>query len=408
MAASSFSNIIKKKQKDWDCPELMTRATSDSGKKLPFSSPLLNWCTYGGIPRSCYTEFFGAPGGGKSTTSIDICKNAIQVFRKEYADQIKEYQDKVSSGKKEYQGPLEDLQELGPKKILYVDLENSFDVKWAVTLGIDKDDIVSEDNVFNIMSVPNVAAEDVLQTVIDLIQTDEVGLVVIDSIPSLVPRQMLEKQMGERTVAALAGCLNVFFVKAVPLLKKYNCTLLAINQIRDNMDNPYVTKTPGGNAPKFYASLRMEFRIGNPVDVFGNELPKNTEDPSGYIIKAKLVKQKSAPSDRKMGTYFLMFDGGIREDFDYAKLAVNKYQFIRKQGGWFTICDPYTGEVLEDTEGKIVKVHGMNKVYDYLKENSEYYNKIKRYITEDLNGQDHLVDVNSKDDPELESFSVEA
>lgn len=406
MAANSFANIIKKKQKDWDCPELMTRATSDSGKKLPFSSPLLNWCTYGGIPRDCYTEFFGAPGGGKSTTSIDICKNAIQVFRNEYQDKVKEYQEKISSGKKEFQGPLEDLEEYGPKKILYVDLENSFDVKWAVTLGINKDDIVSDNNVFNIMSTPNVAAEDVLQTVMDLIETGEVGLVVIDSIPSLVPRQMLEKQMGERTVAALAGCLNVFFVKVIPLLKKYSCTLLAINQIRDNMDNPYVTKTPGGNAPKFYASLRMEFRIGNPVDMFGNELPKNTEDPSGYIINAKLVKQKSAPSDRKMGTYFLMFDGGIREDFDYAKLAVNKYQFIRKQGGWFTICDPYTGEVLEDTEGKIVKVHGMNKVYDYLKENSEYYNKIKKYVIEDLNGQDHLIDVNSSD-PELESYTIE-
>ena len=406
MAANSFANIIKKKQKDWDCPELMTRATSDSGKKLPFSSPLLNWCTYGGIPRDCYTEFFGAPGGGKSTTSIDICKNAIQVFRNEYQDKVKEYQEKISSGKKEFQGPLEDLEEYGPKKILYVDLENSFDVKWAVTLGINKDDIVSDNNVFNIMSTPNVAAEDVLQTIMDLIETGEVGLVVIDSIPSLVPRQMLEKQIGERTVAALAGCLNVFFVKVIPLLKKYSCTLLAINQIRDNMDNPYVTKTPGGNAPKFYASLRMEFRIGNPVDMFGNELPKNTEDPSGYIINAKLVKQKSAPSDRKMGTYFLMFDGGIREDFDYAKLAVNKYQFIRKQGGWFTICDPYTGEVLEDTEGKIVKVHGMNKVYDYLKENSEYYNKIKKYVIEDLNGQDHLIDVNSSD-PELESYTIE-
>ena len=263
MAANSFANIIKKKQKDWDCPELMTRATSDSGKKLPFSSPLLNWCTYGGIPRDCYTEFFGAPGGGKSTTSIDICKNAIQVFRNEYQDKVKEYQEKISSGKKEFQGPLEDLEEYGPKKILYVDLENSFDVKWAVTLGINKDDIVSDNNVFNIMSTPNVAAEDVLQTIMDLIETGEVGLVVIDSIPSLVPRQMLEKQIGERTVAALAGCLNVFFVKVIPLLKKYSCTLLAINQIRDNMDNPYVTKTPGGNAPKFYASLRMEFRIGN-------------------------------------------------------------------------------------------------------------------------------------------------
>lgn len=401
MGANSFANIIKKKQKDWDCPELMTRVTSNSGQKLPFSSPLLNWCTYGGIPRDCYTEFFGAPGGGKSTTSIDICKNAIIQFKQEYSNKVQEYQDKVSSGKKEFEGLLEDLKDIGPKKILYVDLENSFDVKWAITLGIDKEDIVSENSVLNIMSIPNIAAEDVLQTILDIIQTDEVGLVIIDSIPSLVPRQMLEKQMGERTVAALAGCLNVFFVKVIPLLKKYHCTLLAINQIRDNMDNPYVTKTPGGNAPKFYASLRMEFRIGNPVDVFGNELPKNTEDPAGYIINAKLVKQKSAPSDRKMGTYFLMFDGGIREDFDYAKLAVNKYQFIRKQGGWFTICDPYTGEILENESGTVVKVHGMNRVYDYLKENIEYYEMIKKYITEDLNGEDHLVDVNFSEEPHL-------
>lgn len=393
-SVGSFASIIKRKQKDWDCPELMTRAVSGTGKKLPFSSPLLNWCTYGGIPRDCYSEFFGAPGGGKSTTSIDVCKNAIDIFKLEYSSELQRLRDLVSSGKKEFQGPMEDLEECGPKKVLYVDLENSFDAKWAQTLGIDREDIVSGSGTFSVMSVPNVAAEDVLQTVLDLVQTDEVGLVVIDSIPSLVPRQMLEKQMGERTVAALAGCLNVFFVKAIPLLKKYNCTLLAINQVRDNMDNPYVTKTPGGNAPKFYASLRMEFRIGNPVDVFGNELPKNTEDPAGYIINAKLVKQKSAPSDRKMGTYFLMFDGGIREDFDYAKLAVNKYQIIRKQGAWFTMCNPYTGEVLENESGNVVKVHGMNRVYDFLHENAEYYELIKKYVVEDLSSQDHLVSVN--------------
>ena len=363
-SVGSFASIIKRKQKDWDCPELMTRAVSGTGKKLPFSSPLLNWCTYGGIPRDCYSEFFGAPGGGKSTTSIDVCKNAIDIFKSEYSSELQRLRDLVSSGKKEFQGPMEDLEECGPKKVLYVDLENSFDAKWAQTLGIDREDIVSGSGTFSVMSVPNVAAEDVLQTVLDLVQTDEVGLVVIDSIPSLVPRQMLEKQMGERTVAALAGCLNVFFVKAIPLLKKYNCTLLAINQVRDNMDNPYVTKTPGGNAPKFYASLRMEFRIGNPVDVFGNELPKNTED------------------------------GGIREDFDYAKLAVNKYQIIRKQGAWFTMCNPYTGEVLENESGNVVKVHGMNRVYDFLHENAEYYELIKKYVVEDLSSQDHLVSVN--------------
>lgn len=407
-SAGSFASIIKKRQKDWDCPELMSRATADTGKKLPFSSPLLNWCTYGGIPRDAYTEFFGAPGGGKSTTSMDICKNAIATFRTEYQQQLEEYRKLVDSGKKEYQGPYEDLQDRGPQKVLYVDLENSFDLKWACTLGISKSDIVDDDSVLNIMSVPNVAAEEVLQTVMDVMETGEVGLVILDSIPSLVPRQELEKQMGERTVASLAGCLTVFFRKVIPILKRYHCTLLAINQIRDNMDNPYVTKTPGGNAPKFYASMRMEFRIGKPVDAFGNELPMNTEDPAGYLVNAKLVKQKTAPSDRRMGTYYLMFDGGIRPDFDYAKLAVNKYQFIRKTGGWFTMCDPYTGEILETESGAPVKVHGMPRVYQYLKENEQYYASIRKYITEDLNGEDHVAEQVVESDDELEDYTSAA
>lgn len=405
MAVGSFASIIKKKQKEWDCPELMTRATAEVGKKLPFSSPLLNWCTYGGIPRNACTEFYGAPGGGKSTTAIDICKNSIEVFKKEYEDKLQEYRELIASGKKEYQGLLQDLEDRGPKKVLYVDVENSFDMKWAVTLGVDKEDIISEDPILAIMSTPNISAESILNTIMDLIETDEVGLVVLDSIPSLVPELEFKKEIGERTVAALAGLLNVFFKKIVPVLKRHDCTLLFINQIRDNMDNPYVVKTPGGNAPRFFSTLRMEYRIGNPVDAFGNELPKNTEDPSGYLINAKIVKQKSAPSDRRMGTYFLMFGDGIRPDFDYAKLAVNKYQFIRKSGGWFTIIDPYTGEILEDEKGNIVKVHGMPKVYDYLKNNKEYYDKIKQYITEDLNGMDHLVNVNSEDQ-DLETYSV--
>lgn len=403
MVSSSFANIIRKRQKEWDCPELMTRITSDVGRKIPFSSPLLNWCTYGGIPRNAYTEFFGAPGGGKSTTAIDICKNAIDLFREEYQEDIESLSKQISSGKKELQGPLEDLQEQGPRKVLYVDVENSFDVKWACTLGIDKEDILSENSILNIMSVPNVPSEEVLQTVMDLIATEEVGLVIIDSVPALVPRQELEKEMGQRTVAALAGCLNVFFKKVVPLLKRYNCTLLTINQIRDNMDNPYVVKTPGGNAPKFYASMRMEFRIGKPVDAFGNELPTNVEDPAGYLVNAKLVKQKTAPSDRRMGTYFLMFSGGIRPDFDYAKLAVNRYQFIKKAGGWFTVCDPYTGEILKDGDN-IVKVHGMPKVYEYLQRNSEYYDRVRKYITEDLSGNNPADDSLNEVDSELEEY----
>lgn len=375
----SYADIIKKKQKEWDAPQLMSGADIDRSEKIPFSSPLLNWATYGGIPRNKITEFHGEPGGGKTSTAVDICKNAVKLFKQEHEDKVAEMRSKVSSGKKEFAGPLEDLIEQGPKKVFYLDLEHAFDKKWSQTLGLEGSDI-------EIMQPPDIPAEDILQTLQELIETGELGMVVIDSLPSLVPKAELEKKYGERTVASLAGLLNVFMRKIVSILTRYECTLLMINQVRDNMDNPYVVNTPGGRSPKFYASLRMLFRLGTPVDFVGNELPASTENPAGYIVNAKIVKQKSAPNDRRLGTYYLMTQTGIREDFDYAKLAVTKYGIIRKAGAWFTMCDPETGEILQNEAGTPVKVNGMAKVFDYLQSNPEYYEKVKRFINADIYG----------------------
>ena len=375
----TFDDILKKKAKEWNAPNMMNMANAPRSHKIPFSSPLMNWCTYGGIPRNKITEFHGAPGGGKSTSAIDICKHAYKIFEDEYESEVADLREKAAKDKKTYQGVLEDLMERGPKKVLYIDLENSFDGDWAKTLGINPDEI-------NIMTTPDISAEEVLETVMQLISTGQVGLLVLDSLPSLVTAQELDKKIGERTVASLAGVLSVTFRKLVPLLTRYECTFLFINQIRDNMDNPYVVKTPGGQAPKFYSSLRILFQIGKPVDFLGNELPNNAEDPAGYLINAKIIKQKSAPNNRKNGTYYLMADSGIREDFDFAKLAVTKYGIIRKSGAWFTMCDPYTGEVLCSDTGAMVKVNGMAKVYSYLADNAEYYDKIRNYILDDING----------------------
>ena len=379
----SYQDIIKKCIRSWDAPGLMTGANMNADGKIPFSSPLLTWATYGGIPRNKITEFHGAPSGGKTTTAVDICKNAINIFRSEHEEQVADLRAKVSAGKKEFSGPLDDLIEQGPKKCFYLDLEHSFDKKWSQTLGIDNSEI-------EIMQPPDVPAEEIVQMVQDLIETGEVGLVVLDSLPSLVPKAELEKKYGERTVASLAGLLCVFMRKIVPVLSRYKCTLLMINQVRDNMDNPYVVNTPGGQAPKFYAALRMLFRLGTPVDFVGNELPSSTENPAGYIVNAKLVKQKSAPHDRKLGTYYLMTHSGIRADFDYAKLAINKYNIIHKSGGWFTMCDPETGEILEEN-GKPIKVNGQAKVFDYLQANPEYYQIVKRYIDNDIFGTNDVV-----------------
>lgn len=378
---ASYKDIIAKKKRDWNCPDMMEKhKNSGSEGKIPFSSPLMNYATYGGIPRNKITEFHGAQSGGKSTTAIDICHNAIELFQSEFDAECERYRTLISTGKKEYAAPLEDLMDRGPKRVLYLDLEHSFDDAWAIKMGITSDCI-------DVMQPPDTPAEELLQTLQEIVETGEIGLVVLDSIPSLVTKAELDKKYGERTVSSLAGLLTIFMRKIVPLLTRYECTLLMINQIRDNMDNPYVINTPGGQALKFYASLRMLFRIGSPVDFLGNELPQSAESPSGYIVNAKIVKQKTAPHDRKMGSYYLMAQSGIRPDFDYAKLATAKYGIIKKGGAWFTICDPYTGEVVCTEDGAPVKLNGMQRVYEYLNSHSEYYDKLKKFIVDDINGK---------------------
>jgi len=382
---ASYSEMIEKLKKDWNCPSLMDGANRNVGKKLPFSSPLLNYSTYGGIPRNAITEFYGNPGSGKSTSAVDICKNSHDIFVKEYDDRITELRELANNGNKSALVEIEELEEHGPKKVLYIDLEHSFDSAWAETLGIAHSEI-------DIMQPPDVVAEDILQFVLNAVETGELGLIVLDSIPSLVPRSELEKKMGERTVASLAGLLTVWLRKIIPLLTRYETTLLIINQVRDNLDNPYVVKTPGGQALKFYCSLRMLFQIGNPVDFVGNELPQKSDNPAGYIVNAKITKQKSAPMDRRNGSYYLMVKSGIRVDMDFCQLAVNKYGIIKKGGAWFTICDPMTGEILEDSStGKPLKINGFAKVLEFVQNNKDYYNKLKTFIINDIEGNPNSV-----------------
>ena len=372
---SQFSDLITKASRDWKAPKMMDWKNNSQGLKLPFSSPLMNWATYGGIPRNKITEFFGDYGSGKSTTCMDLCKNAINIFQKEWEDQLVELRE---SSSKEDKLLLAELEETGPKKVLYVDLEHSFDAKWANTIGIDTDALY-------VMQPPDTPAEQILELIKGLVESNEAGLIVLDSLPSLVTEAQLNKKFGERTVASLAGLLTDFSRKMVPLLTRYSTTLILINQIRENMDNPYVVKTPGGKAVPFYCSLRIQCMLGNPIDISGKELPQKTEDPAGYLMKVRIHKQKSAPNDRRNASYYLLCDGGIRPDIDYAQLAVNKYGIIRKSGAWFTVCDPYTGEILENEDGKPLKLNGILAVYDYLSSNPEYFNDLKNFIEDDIN-----------------------
>lgn len=384
-----YKDILKSKAASWGCPDMM-ESVKDEIPKIPFSSPLLNWATYGGIPRGRIIEFLGEEGSGKSTTSQDICYNAKIMFEKEHEEKVQRYRNLVAKGKKEYAGPLEDLIDQGPKAVIYWDLEHSFDWQWAGKIGLRKGDI-------DVAQPGNIEGEQICQAVEDIARTGEVGLIVVDSIPSLVTKAEWDKKYGERTVSSLAGLMTTFMRKMAYVCSENDCTLLMINQTRDNMDNPYVIQTPGGRAIKFYCTTRIYFRKGACLDFAGNELPQNVENPAGYKINIKIVKQKGAPFDRKVASYFLMSQTGIRPDFDYAKLAIDKYGIIQKKGAWFSMCDPTTGEILE-TEGKPIRVNGLVRVYDYLKEHPDYYNIIKTYIDNDINGvESDMTDVVPED-----------
>ena len=382
----SYSEIIKKAQKEWDCPNLMNAATKVKGSRIPFSSPHMNWFTYGGIPRDGITEFYGPEGSGKTTTAIDIGKNAAELFKKEYEDALAALQEKLAAGDKHAQDDIDELIEHGPKKVLYIDIENAFDVVWGTTLGL----VFSDDyNTIDIMQPPTIVAEKLLELVRKLIATGEVGLVILDSVPALTPETMLKKEIGEATVAAVAKLMTNFMVIVNPMLKRYRCTMILINQMRDSLVNPYVTNTPGGRAIKFFSLLRLQFRKGSFLDMLGNPLPNNSENPAGCMIEATLIKLKTAPNDRRIGSYFLMTQTGIKVDYDYANLAINTYNLIHKVGGWYTLISPKTGEVLQTPEGKDVKVNGLARVYDYLAVNKDYYNELKEYIQKDIEGDNN-------------------
>ena len=148
-----YDNIIKKKEKDWNCPDLMNGLEAERGQKLPFSSPLMNWATYGGIPRDRITEFCGEPGSGKSSTAIDICKNAAKLFQKEYEIETSLLRSQIANGNKQADIDLDELETRGVRKVLYIDIEHGFDSAWAHTLGISKEDKVKLTKLLGIFSI---------------------------------------------------------------------------------------------------------------------------------------------------------------------------------------------------------------------------------------------------------------
>lgn len=332
-------------------------------KKIPFTSPRLNYMLYGGLPRGTIIEFCGDENGGKTTSALDICKNAQLLFEEEYEEELSNASEKERKA----------IEERGPQKVVYADCENTLDEDWATTIGVDVDNMY-------IIKPQTQSAEDIFQMLLDMINTGEAGLVVIDSLGVMLSKQAYEKDMTEKTYGGISMALTLFSKKAELACHKYNCTVIGINQMRDDMNSPYGGKTTtGGRAWRHNCIIRLQFAKGDFLDDNGNCLTRSAETPRGNKVMVSVLKQKADKPDRRTGYYTLMYDYGIDEIADLIEVGI-KLGIVNKAGAWFNLVDIETGEVVTDEEGKEIKVQGQANLVKLLKEDDILLDELRDQI----------------------------
>lgn len=361
--------------------ELLTKGTViHQCLRIPFSSPRANYMLYGGIPRGRLIEFAGEENGGKTTTALDIVGNAQKLFQKEWEEQIAALES-VEKPTKTQMNRLLELRESGPKKVLWVDCENTFDDEWATQLGVDVNELY-------FMAPQSQSAEQIFEMVINLIETGEFGLVVIDSYGSMMSQQAYDKTLEEKTYGGIAAALTQFSKKAEMFCARTDCALIGINQLRENMNSAYGgTTTPGGKAWKHHCSVRLSFRKGDHFDEKYAKVAKTTcENPYGHYVQIHIEKTKICKPNRKLGLYTLEYDTGINSTMDYIDMAI-RYDIIKQGGAWFTFIDPETGEIYCDEDGETLKVQGQKNLPEFLNTHENIFNMIKSFMERVISGE---------------------
>lgn len=348
-------------------------------QRIPFSSPRANYMLYGGIPRGRITEFAGPEGSGKTTSSLDIVANAQKLFKEEWEQEIAQL-EAIEKPTKSDTAKLLELREVGPKKILWVDCENTFDEYWANLLGVDVKAIYY-------MAPQAQSAEQIFEIIIQLIDTGEFGLGVIDSLGVMMSQQAYDKTLEEKTYGGIAYALTQFSKKAEMYCAATNCALIGINQVREDLNSPYGgLTTTGGKAWKHQCSVRLLFNKGDHFDSKYAKVAKSTcADPFGHYVKISVEKTKVCKPNRKLGYYTLEYEHGINEVMDYINIAIEK-DIIKQGGAWFTFIDPTTGELLCDESGSDIKIQGLRNIPEFLRTHNRYYEKIKCFVNKLIEG----------------------
>ncbi len=275
----------------------------------------------GGLPRGRVTEIYGPESSGKTTLTLHAIAEA---------------------------------QKAGGMAA-FIDAEHAFDKAYAEKLGIDTENLL--------ISQPD-NGEQALEIAEHLIRSGAIDIIVIDSVAALVPKAELEGEMGESKMGLQARLMSQALRKLTGTISKTGCACIFINQLREKIGivfgNPETTT--GGNALKFYASVRLDIRrIG--------QIKESPDDITGNRVKVKVVKNKVAPPF-KVVEFDIMYGRGISKSGEIVDIGV-ELNVIQKSGSWFA----YNGNKLGQ---------GRDSVKQLIEDNPELMAELEKKIKEKL------------------------
>ena len=270
----------------------------------------------GGLPKGRVIEVFGPESSGKTTLALQVVAQA------------------------QAQGAI----------AAYVDAEHALDVDYAKKLGVKTEDIL--------ISQPD-SGEQALEIADTLVRSGAVGILVVDSVAALVPRAELEGDMGDAQMGSQARLMSQALRKLTATISKSNTMVVFINQIRMKIGvmfgNPETTT--GGNALKFYSSVRLDIRRIAAI--------KKGEEIIGNRTRVKVVKNKVAPPFKK-AEFDLLYGEGISREGDVLDLATDA-GLIEKSGAWYTCGDDRIGQ-------------GRENARNYLKDNPKLLKRLEKAV----------------------------
>ena len=274
----------------------------------------------GGVPKGRIIEIYGPESSGKTTLALHILAQA---------------------------------QKMGGE-VAFVDAEHALDPVYAAALGVDTDNML--------VSQPD-TGEQALEITDALVRSGAVDAVVVDSVAALVPKQEIEGEMGDTFVGLQARLMSQALRKLAGTIAKTNCVVIFINQLRMKIGVMYGNPetTTGGNALKFYSSVRLDVRRVESIKEGGNVIGNKT--------RVKVVKNKVAPPFRE--AYFdIMYGEGISKWGELVDLAV-QMDIVQKSGSWFSMGDERIGQ-------------GKDSVKNFLQANPDIAEEVEAKVRQNL------------------------